>query len=395
MEKNEGTSIENIIDRNNDDNGDSSSVKSSKSNSNRNRKRTKTNNPNNTQRRVNNNYFQNPGNTGNRPIYYRSGNNRNGNFNGIASHSLSNQSTELIITKFYNRLFIPSEYLNVVNQGEEIHFTVCPNDLRLRQQGIVYSDRILMIGEIDFKVMLGGVSVTWRPSLNKYYIYSYYKCLLLGINHLRTGEILESSFVVLGHAILYRAIVRGSFLFIDPDVNILYKFSITDELYDSILEEAKTYPFIKNFLRETKFGFELANPDLDRYGRGLATCGHPDMPLFYDLSKSSDLDIYLTRDNFPLLNSFYSESGSIDPDVTKWHYAFKSSEMLRNYNTYFGKACFISGLNNDKNDKYFEKNTDDDKLYLVKYEVQSLCGKQYYNPSEYDAETHLGKKTKP
>lgn len=290
--------------------------------------------------------------------------------------STTNLSTQLVGTKFFNQSVVTQVFRFVHNETVVIRIYPRPIKERLRHQAEVWADKIIMTQELYLRSILSNSrSSDWREILISCYIYSYYLSLLYALTDRRVAEIPNDRVVIKGHGIMYQALLQPAFYFYHNDVTIKYDIDVSESDYNYILNQARSYSYISEWI-STGTRFSLFNPQLDRCLKGLAAYSSSGDPEYGILSDSSGNSMYLSIDNFPISNSFYSTEGK----VTKWYYAYVPNVDIMSNSTLFGKACFFTARNNEDVSRYFDLIDADDELSLVKYEVVSLAASMYPNP---------------
>lgn len=301
---------------------------------------------------------------------------RNANF----SLSTFNRSTGLITTKSYNSSVVSKSFTSVKDETLVLKMTVKPIKEKLEAQAQVFARKIISLDELYLKAILNSddaPSRKWINILTNSYIYSFYKCLLYAIYHQKTAECPENSSVLLGHLIMYEALKKPSYTFENDDYTVSYQFRFTEEECKAIKDQALKYDFIKNYM-DTSPRLFIENEKLDRVLNGLRrehSPGHPIITRFCD--SSEHVLKHLTRDNYPLANSMYTSKSK--ENTNKWFFCYSEGDSVLDSTTLFGKAMFVTALDDAVAGKYFDLNSDDDNNYLIKYETACLHGSSYPN----------------
>lgn len=292
------------------------------------------------------------------------------------SFNMTNHSTGNVATIFVNRGVIQQPYRNVVQQTIELDFTVSPIHSRLSKHADVWASRIISIQQLQLRDTLGPKQDTWYPKLFSAFIYSYFKSLLYGVYHTIAEPLENSTCVVKGHNILYSVIKQSKFVFRYKDINVFYNFKISNEDIEQINQSIidGKYDFVSKFLFKTDFKFSLFNPECERHLKDLNQMLGNNGPLFSLIDDESSVSNYLTQDNFPICNSFYTK----ESNETKWYYTSYSDVAVLSQAVLCGKSLFIKGISEESEIlKYYTLNNEDDFSSLVKYEVTSVAGFNY------------------
>jgi hypothetical protein len=289
-----------------------------------------------------------------------------------------NLSTALVTTKFLNRNMISQSFRTATDNTLDINFGIMPIPDRLALQAQVWARKLVSMQDFNLRIILSSYPENWEKLLIEAFTYSYYKAVLYALSDKRVAELPADLKLPFGHSLLYQFLLKQRHSFQHQDLYISYSLNFSDDDLKKILEEAQKFPYIKNFMSNSP-RFYLENEKLDRFLNGLASQTKPsDGPKFMGISESTVLLKNLSQDNFPFLNSFYTE----ESDVCDWKYCYKQNTNLFRSSTLFGKACFIYRKSDSEFNDYFESCTEDDDGYLVKYEVACLAGSDYPNPSK-------------
>lgn len=283
-----------------------------------------------------------------------------------------NLSTRTIATKYLNSKIVSGSYASVREETLYLNLTLKVFTDRLNAQANVWARKIYSLHEVNLRYIIGSRDDFWISKLEECFTYSYFSAVLYGISSSRVGDFSNNKCFVKGHYLLHRYLVSRSFSFQFDEQTIVYDFRISKERYDEIIKLAKSYSYINDYLVEFPT-FSLENQSLDRILKGLKEKLSLDDP---SLISSSDFNIVedcLTKDNFPIGNSFYTD----DKDPKYWSYAFTSDSNIIDKTTLFGKACFLSLYKPNDISGFYDKFEEDDKFSLIKYEVTSICGSQY------------------
>jgi hypothetical protein len=296
-----------------------------------------------------------------------------GQLNNKSNLVTENLSVGLIPSKYKNFSLISSNYLTLTDQVLEFSFTIKPIKERLDAQASVWARKHVSIQETYLKKVLGAHTNQWEKLLSQAYIYSYYSAILYALSSSRVAEFDTNRTFVTGHGILYQCLLKPYHTFKCMDFHISYKLTCTEMELNEIIAQAEEYDFIKKYLVKTP-RFYLENQSLERILNGLSSEVPSFGPKMIKISNSNVLDTYLTKDNFPLINSFYTKTSKTD----KWFYSFCNDKSILDSSTLFGKACFVTCVDeDDKYSKYFDLVSEEDNFYLTKYELQHIAGSSY------------------
>jgi hypothetical protein len=295
-----------------------------------------------------------------------------------SSFSTMNLSTPLISTKFFNGSLVDQNYRYIRNRTITISLTLKPDKDRLRQQASVWARRIISDQDLYLRYILSeSRRSSWATLLENVYIYSYFRSVLYALSDQRVAEVPENKVAIKGHAILYKVLLNPVHSFKHDDYTISYDIDIRQEEYDSIRNIASEFDFINNFM-SSGTRFYLENSEYDRFLAGLYDVWQIGQPEYCTLGDYNELSKHLTVDNFPIGNSFYSSVGT--ENIKKWYYAFEVNSSIMTNSTLFGKSCFFCARKDSDCNAYYDLNTTDDQLYLVKYEVSCIASSEYPDP---------------
>jgi hypothetical protein len=300
------------------------------------------------------------------------------NLKQTGNFKTDNLSTAPIAVKFFNQNLISESFRFIQNQVINIQLFIRPDKTRLEYQAQVWARKIISEQELYLRAICSASGIsTQLKLLQECYIYSYYKSVLYALSDRRVAEIPEDSIVIKGHSILHNALLRPNFNFEHRDITINYNLDCTPEEYTYILEQARSYDYLNEYLISST-RFSLENEKLDRILNGLSDrwqSGYPEFEKFGSIDSSK---VHLSIDNFPIGNSFYTST----PDNTaKFFYMFSTSNDLITESMLFGKACFFHCRNTAFCRNYYDLISQEDEGYLVKYEVSSLASSNYPNPN--------------
>lgn len=289
------------------------------------------------------------------------------------SYATMNLSVPLVTGKHYNQNVISNTFRYVKDQTIQLDFKIKPIKERLEIQAELWARRIIDEQELYLRKIMDVYRENWLETLIKCYIYSYYSSILYALTDSRVAEISFDRVLVYGHAITYYALLRPSFTFEHDGYFVKYRFIHDDKDLTTLYNQARQYDYISNYLI-TSPRFYLENEYLDRILAGLREYMPESGPKF-SLMINNTLENYLTKDNFPLINSFYKENSK----QTEWFYCYEKGRTVLDDSTLFGKAVFVTAIKNSDCNAYFDSNTEDDAYYLCKYELSSIASTMYPN----------------
>lgn len=301
---------------------------------------------------------------------------QNSGSSNINKFSCNNLSIFSITEKHFNQSVILGNYRDVNNVTLPISMTIVPDNDRLIAQATVWASKIVSTQELSLRYILNSNQDRWQKDLIECFIYSYYRALLYALTDKRVAEFDGSKYGVIGHVLLYKMLLRPSFSFVQDDTTVKYEFNITDNEYDFILQSARFFPYVSDFINDGR-RFSLENTIIDRHLNSLNDSFTPDEPQLENMnSDSSKILNCMTKESFPLANSFYYSRSSTEK-FSKWFYSYKTGNTIFSPSSLFGKACFVTSCDDNTNSNYYETTSQDDEYYLVKYEVTALCGCSY------------------
>jgi hypothetical protein len=253
-----------------------------------------------------------------------------------SSFSTTNISTSLVTQKFTNSSVITESFRQIKDRTIVIDLCLSPLKNRLEFQAQVWARKIISKQELYLKAILGRTRQSdWQRLLEETYIYSYFSCVLYALSDKRVAEISEDRHVLIGHGILYRYLLKPSFTFQHSDFTVRYNMNISEARLNSILKMAMSFPFIGNFIT-TSPRFYLENEEYDRILSGLASNMDQEGPIITSFTDDRRHDMYLTKDNFPIGNSFYSDNSN--PSSSDWQFAFCEGKSILDSSTLFWES---------------------------------------------------------
>jgi hypothetical protein len=298
------------------------------------------------------------------------------NSNSVSMFSTMNLSTPLVTTKHFNRNVVVQPYRVVKDQTIVIEYTVSLFKDRLESQAQVWARKILSSNQNHLRNILDSRKYEWLSILTKCYIYSYFTGALYALTDQRVAEIPKNRSMIAGHAIFYHVLMSPGFNFKQKGQTVVYRPMVSKSDYASLLNIAKSYEFIRdNLVDGTRFS--LCNAELDRALSNLHNELGPQDPQFLYLDDSSKIGNYLNQDCFAISNSMYMKRKK----VLYWYYCSNENCSVIDGSTLFGKALFITSIDDGKVQNFFDSNLgSDDELSFVKYEVSALAGSEYPDP---------------
>lgn len=320
--------------------------------------------------------------TPNRSNKIRNNNNGNNlNHGGInmTKYSPINLSSILVSKKIVNRNLLTTPARFSSQENIDLRFTIKPFASHLEKQSITWASKIDVTSEIDKYRIFGRERFQgeYVQKLQQIYIYSYYKCLLLGINEYRIDQTSDSDHCLVGHSIMYQMLYKRSYSFEVNGVFVNYIFEFSREDYDFILQEAKKYEFINSAISDIGSRFNILNTTIERYIESLrhaiseSSCD----VLFIRLSDATKLHDFTSCATLPLANSFWS------CEWKKWYYCYHEYAQLNGNTVLFGKSNFITikdiDLNTLRDFEFAMYSLQQD--ILIKYEVSCIGSSKYYD----------------
>lgn len=284
-----------------------------------------------------------------------------------------NLSTKLLTAKYFNSKVLNQPIVSIQDESLSINLSLKIFKDRLDAQAHVWAKRIISMENLSLRQIINSKDETWLNELEKCYIYSYFSAILFALNSNRSAQFPKDRCFIQGHLILHKFIVSRTQNFDYDNFNIVYNFKINEDRYNEIIKIAKSYPFIEEGINEF-LNFELSNSKCDSILGRLHDDIGPDGPSIvrYD---NQNTGLYLSKENFPIGNSFYSKSG-----ISKeWKYTSVPDQNLLDKTTLFGKACFLCLFDDNDVSNLYDTMIYDDGYYLIKNEVTSICGNVYPN----------------
>lgn len=288
------------------------------------------------------------------------------------SFMCSNLSTRTLITKYINSKSISESYVSIRDHTLYVNLTLNIFKDRLDAQANVWARRIVSMHELNLRTIVGRNSDKWETELEKCFVYSYFSAVLHALRIDLVADFSDDRYFIKGHYILNRFLTRKSFSFEHDGVKIVYKFFLNEEIYNEILKVAKQYDYINDHLSLFPI-LSLENEALERILSGLKQNIDPNGPSILCSKEDNIVESCLTKDNFPIGNSFYTDNH----DQNSWSFSFNPDYNILDRTTLFGKACFLTRSKLDETFYYYDNNREQDDYRLVKNEVTTLCGSSY------------------
>lgn len=294
----------------------------------------------------------------------------------IRRFSCKNLSTAVICAKFTNQNVIVSNFRNIKDNTINLKFTIKPIKSRLRANAQVWARKLISSQELYLKGILNAYPKDWQSLLENTYIYDYFRSILYAVTNSRVAEYPTGKISIIGHAVAYHALLKPSHTFQHNGYYVKYQYVIDDDDLSYITKMAESFSFIKDYM-STSPRFYLENEIFDRILSGLKENISGDNPelVMLDYDFNGSISSYLSKDQFSMANSFYSSKSKSND----WFYAHNSDTDILNNSSLFGKNVFVTSLDDDYANRFYERNQDDDEFYLAKYEVSALCGSMYPN----------------
>lgn len=301
---------------------------------------------------------------------------RNPNF---VTYKPLNLSSSLLSVKLFNRNLLQNPARFSSQERIQLTFTIKPISTTLESQSITWASKIDSSPEIDKYKIFGRERFDgeYLLKLQKIYVYSYYKCLLLGINEYNIDQTSDSDHCLVGHSLLYHMLYKRRITIETNGIFVSYVFDISQSEIDFIVSEANKYDFISNSIASYGNRFNIVNTTIERhieYLRSAIDLAGCDV-LFVRLSDKVKIPEYMTEPCLPLANSFWSL------DQSKWYFAYNEKSHLNGITSLFGKANFITLKKMEpSNVTDFEQViTSSDQNILLKYEVSTISSSKYFD----------------
>lgn len=298
--------------------------------------------------------------------------------NNFQNYTPLNLSSSLVSKKIVNRnlLLNPARFSS--QENIDLRFVVKPINSQLDKQALTWASKI-DTSLVDKYRLFGRERFQgdYLLKLQQIYIYSYYKCLLLGVNEYRIDQTSDSDHCLVGHAMLYQMLYKRTYSFEINGVFVNYFLDISEDDLNFILSEAKKYDYISSSIVNYGNRFNISNTTIERYIEGLrfAISDVNLDVLFVRLSDQTKLYDFTSSPNLPLANSFWSS------DQSKWHYCYDEFSQINGNTLLFGRANFITIKCIDPitlND--FESTTFTiAQDIIIKYEVSCCASSKYYD----------------
>jgi hypothetical protein len=286
-----------------------------------------------------------------------------------------NHSTGTIHNKFMDQGLIYKTARELTNETIQVELTIRIIVKRLEAQAHSFARKMRSQQDLNLKRILNVQEYKWNTVLEQAYIYSYMRGLLYALTDSRVAERPSGKSALIGHEILQLCLLQSSWTFEHKELYVNYFFNISEKDLQSIYTVARSYPYIKDYL-SLKPRFFLENEKLDRVLDELHAHSFPGGPIFVKIGDDDRLNMYLTKDNFPIANSFYTSKS----DENEWHFAYSEEFTILNGSMLFGKSCFVTCVDDSQAREYYEQIYRDDQYYLVKYELSATCGSIYPTP---------------
>lgn len=302
-------------------------------------------------------------------------NKSNSNHNSDASHAntrfqCENLSLAIITSRQYNKNIIVTPFIQIKDSEILLSYSIEPNKIRLVAQANTWARTIVSSQNLDLRRIIGSRNDTWISELESAFIYSYFSCLLYSISAGRVSDISRTRKVIVGHGLMYSCLLSFGHTFRSNGFSVVYRFECDQENYDRIVTLAREFPFINDYLR-TSPRFFLENERLERILSNLSESVAPEQTKFVEL-QSEKYKNYLTKDTFPIANSFYASNGN----ESNWYYSINRSGTILNHSTLFGKALFVTAYSSNL-PNYYDNINADDNYSLIKYELSHICGSEF------------------
>jgi hypothetical protein len=262
-----------------------------------------------------------------------------------------------------------------LDKSIKIRYKVDPIKERLEKQAQVFAEKCFSMHQIEWRYVLNQYQNKWIPILEEVYLYSYFKCLLYATAGFRVSELPENCFCILGHGIMYQVLNKTNISFEHNGMTVNYLHVCKNSHYEELIKLARSYDFLDSCISSEETRFYMYDEYYDRFLTRIAQeMKGTNGPHLVDMCDTRTISRYLTKDSFPLFNSFYSEG----KDENNWRYSFNPPAKLTDSCLLFGKAVFITEYDStDEEISYFDPIKTDDKDKLVKFEVSAIAGSTY------------------
>jgi hypothetical protein len=153
-----------------------------------------------------------------------------------------------------------------------------------------------------------------------------------------------------------------------------------EQEYQIILEQAKKYSYIKNYIIDNRRMFSINNPSIEGWLSNLYNAIGDDTIKMQVLQDENESAKFLTVDNCALFNSLYRSSSS---ECKSWYYINETNVPMDQSSILFGKGLFITSKDDDVCDKFYYRIDDiSDYNNLVKFELSTICWSNFSDVAE-------------
>lgn len=339
------------------------------------------------------------------PVSDSSVKNRNGSHNKRSPRSSSNNSTNdksnnynpinlsspLVSKKILNNNLLTNPARFSSQENVDLKFTVKPINSHLEKQSLIWASK-LDVSDIDKYRIFGRERFNgeYLSKLQQIYVYSYYKCLLLGVYEYRIDQTSDSDNCLVGHAMLYQMLYKRSYSIELNGVFVNYILDVSKEEVDFILSEAKKHSFLNEAISIYDNRFSICNTSIERYIETLRlSIEISDLDvLFVRLSDYTKLCNYTSSAVLPLANSFFSNNQE------KWYYCYHEFSQINGNTLLFGKSNFITIKKLDPTVIAYFENTavSVSQDIIIKYEVSCVSSSKFFDCNYENSYLHSPKK---
>jgi hypothetical protein len=268
----------------------------------------------------------------------------------------------------------PTEY---VDKTISINLKINVMSEVLAAQSFVFMEELLSYGNIRFNNIFSSNRISdWKRLACETYIYSFYKCLYLGIYSNDVRGKLPDSPAFIGHCLLNHIISEQNFVFKSEDYGIYVNLIFDEGTAQDMLEELEeTFPYLKDvkvispsgdkFIGSSRFDSILDRLRIESKSKDSTN----ELLTIRSINDSAVVDLVNSMEN-PLINGFYSSN-------LKAFFYIPSSKRLHQELSYFvSRANFISvdsinGVASNVND-YYTKVELLDSFHLIAHDVRAI-----------------------
>jgi hypothetical protein len=262
----------------------------------------------------------------------------------------------------------------------ELNLSLDVNINKLIEQSSCFANDFLSYGDINYVSLLGRNETDWAIKLQKVYIYSYYKSIVLGCSRSIIHEQYGDSRLFVGHAVLYDLIRTRNFNYeYTPGLNVIYNLNITQDKKDYIVKSlCDRFPFLEDCTSlEVGIGTNVLNTEFERILHSISNHNvYSQGCIIVNLTdRETSQREFIMADKLPLGNCMYKEN-----DYDCFYYSFSALQNVKDYDISWGRACFITCNDTSMLQNYHKIYYNNPKLFS-KFDCSSIVGKRIkYNP---------------